>query len=189
MTTEPSRSSAGVRAFRWIVSGLDIASGLFFTLLGILVLFGHSSWRMFLAIPNGWLGVIVLGHGIWAVVSGVKLITEQSPVRWRVGKRRHLIAATLSGSIIVLVWLAMFIETAMYSPDGFGLALGVFYYTVVFGCVAAYLLIVSLIMGRLNRALCTQPRTSVSNEVSTCGPHASVESSSRSETHTGSADD
>jgi len=118
--------------------------------LGLLVLLDASNWGLFRAIPTGWLGVLILGHGIWGVFSGVKLIREQPPMRWRAGRRRHLIAATLSGLIIVLLWLALLAETTMHSPDGIGLGIGMFLYTTIFGCVAAYLVIVTLVMGRLN---------------------------------------
>ena len=138
-----------VASFRWIVSGLDIASGLGFARLGLLVLFDASNWGLFRAIPTGWLGVLILGHGIWAVFSGVMLIREQPPMSWWAGKRRHLIAAMLSGLTIALLWLALLVETSRYSPDGLGLGIGMFLYTTVFGCVAGYFLLVVAVMSRL----------------------------------------
>ena len=147
-----------INGFRWIVCAIDIASGLYFILMVYYLLFGHLRRSLFHVIPNECFGVLILGPGIWAVFSGVKLITEKSPERWQAGKRRHLIAATLSGSVIVLAWLSWLIDvvTAKYPPNYFDLLMSVSLFTIVFGCVAAYLLIVSLIMGRLNRQLVTE---------------------------------
>ncbi len=138
-----------VIGFRWVVSVLDIALGLGFTWLSILVLFDASNWGLFRAIPTGWRGVLILGYGIWSVVLGVKLITEQSPIRWRAGTRRHLIAAMVSGLIVALLWLALLVETSKYSPDGLGLGIGMFLYTMIFGCGAGYFLLIAAVMSHL----------------------------------------
>jgi hypothetical protein len=152
-TPQSPQLHRAVNGFRWIVGGLDIALGLCLTLAGagIPVLFGHSSWHVFQAIPNGWLGVLVLGHGIWSCVSGVRLITEQPPMCWQAGKRRHRIAAMLSGLIIALLWLALLVESELYSLDGFGPSIAVLIFTIFFGCVIAFLLIVTLVIAMIQR--------------------------------------
>ncbi|TWU11738.1 hypothetical protein CA54_05470 [Symmachiella macrocystis] len=149
-----------VKGFRWIVTGLDLVCGICLTSLGVAVMFGTSLFVLigintggdaFRSIPDGAVGVLVIGYGLWLCFSGIRLVTEHPPIRWEAGKRRHWIAAIATGLMIALMWLALMADLAMYDIDGFGHSVHVIVYTGFLACAIPFLLVASAVMSRLDR--------------------------------------
>jgi hypothetical protein len=139
----PPQLSPEVAGFRWTVAVIDFVLGLGFGYLGVILFFRRGS-DFFSAVPDGVWGVLLGGCGLWVLYSGYRLVIEPLPVCRQNGKRRHLIAAALGVLMIAVMWLSLIGD----SQDGFGPAVGVFFYTIVVSGVILFWLIAAFGMSR-----------------------------------------
>ena len=135
MTTQGERRRDG-KGFRWTVALIDFMLGLGLGYLGVMLFFRRGG-DFFSHVPDGFWAVLLGGYGIWVLYSGYRLVKESPPACWQMGKRRHWIAAALGVLMIAVMWMSLVGD----SQDGFGPAVGVFYFTIVVSGVILFWLI------------------------------------------------
>lgn len=136
--------SVSSKGFCCAVAVIDFVLGLWISCFGTFILFLRRGADIFTAVPDEWWGLLLAGHGIWALYAGYRLITQRTATGWLAGKRRHLVCAVMSALVVALMWLALMVD----SHDGFGPAMGTLIYSVVFGAQASFWIIVSMAMSK-----------------------------------------